>query len=121
MVTDAAWLDMNGDKKNDLVVVGEWMPITVYVNNNGKLENRTSAYFDKEYSGWWNKLLTGDFNHDGKQDLIAGNVGLNTQCKASDKQPADYRLITCCSSNICNFFSVSKYAVIDISKEVRTI
>jgi hypothetical protein len=89
MVTDAAWLDMNGDKTNDLIVVGEWMPITIYINTKGKFENRTSDYFDKEYSGWWNKLLTGDFNHDGKPDLIAGNVGLNTQCRASDKQPAE--------------------------------
>ncbi len=89
MVTDAAWIDMNGDKKNDLVVVGEWMPITIFINTNGTLENRTSTYFDKPYCGWWNKLLTDDFNHDGKPDLIVGNVGLNTQCKASDKQPAE--------------------------------
>ncbi len=89
MVTDAAWIDMNGDKKNDLVLVGEWMPVSIYINTNGKLENRTSTYFDKPYSGWWNKLVTGDFNSDGKPDFIVGNVGLNTQCKASDKQPAE--------------------------------
>lgn len=89
MVTDAAWIDLNGDKKNDLVVVGEWMPVTVLINTNGKLENKTSTYFDKPYSGWWNKLLTGDFNSDGKPDLIVGNAGLNTQCKAGDKQPAE--------------------------------
>ncbi|HLL44605.1 MAG TPA: VCBS repeat-containing protein, partial [Segetibacter sp.] len=89
MVTDAAWIDMNGDKKEDLIVVGEWMPVTVFINSNGKFENKTSSYFDKQYTGWWNKLLTGDFNHDGKPDLIIGNLGLNTQCKASDKQPAE--------------------------------
>lgn len=89
MVTDAAWIDVNGDNKKDLVVIGEWMPVTIYINNNGKLENRTKNYFDNEYTGWWNKLSTGDFNHDGKPDLIVGNVGLNTQCKASDKQPAE--------------------------------
>ncbi|WP_018617130.1 VCBS repeat-containing protein [Segetibacter koreensis] len=89
MVTDAAWVDINGDKKEDLVVVGEWMPVTVLININGKLENKTASYFDKNYTGWWNKLLTGDFNHDGKPDLIIGNLGLNTQCKASDKQPAE--------------------------------
>ena len=89
MVTDAAWTDLNGDKKNELIVVGEWMPVTVYTNNNGKLENKTSDYFETSYSGWWNKLLTGDFNQDGKADLIIGNLGLNNQCKVSDKQPAE--------------------------------
>ncbi|MCW3112477.1 MAG: Repeat protein, partial [Segetibacter sp.] len=89
MVTDAAWIDMNGDKKSDLVLVGEWMPVTVFINNNGKFENRTSSYFTKQYSGWWNRLLTGDFNHDGKPDLIIGNQGLNTQCKVTDKEPAE--------------------------------
>lgn len=89
MVTDAAWIDLNGDKKNDLVIVGEWMPVTVFINNNGKLENRTNSYFSKQYSGWWNRICAGDFNHDGKPDLIIGNEGLNTQCKATDKQPAE--------------------------------
>ena len=89
MVTDAAWVDINSDKKNDLIVVGEWMPVTIFVNNNGKFENKTTAYFDSEYSGWWNKLLVKDFNHDGKQDLIIGNTGLNTQCKANDREPAE--------------------------------
>ncbi len=89
MITDAAWIDLNGDKKHDLVVVGEWMPVTVFINTNGKLENKTKDYFDKSYSGWWNKLIVGDFNKDGKPDLVIGNLGLNTQCKASDKEPAE--------------------------------
>ena len=76
MVTDAAWIDLDGDKKNELVVVGEWMPVSVFASSNGKLENRTTNYFTKEYSGWWNKINTGDFNQDGKPDLIIGNQGL---------------------------------------------
>ena len=89
MVTDAAWLDLNGDNIKDLILVGEWMPISVFINVNGKLENKTSSYFDKTYSGWWNKLSVADFNKDGKPDLLIGNLGLNTQCKVSEKEPAD--------------------------------
>jgi len=89
MVTDAAWQDLNGDNKAELVIVGEWMPVTVFSNNNGKLIDNTDSYFGKKYSGWWNKILIGDFNHDNRADLIIGNQGLNTQCKASDKEPAE--------------------------------
>lgn len=89
MVTDAAWVDMNGDKKPDLVLVGEWMPVTVMINNNGKLVDNTGSYFDGPTNGWWNKILAGDFNHDGHPDLIIGNEGLNTQCKVSAAEPAE--------------------------------
>lgn len=89
MITDAAWIDVNHDNKNDLIVVGEWMAVSVFINVNGKFQNKTKDYFDKEYCGWWNKLLVGDFNKDGKQDLIIGNQGLNSQCRATDKEPAE--------------------------------
>lgn len=89
MVTDAVWIDMNNDKKMDLIVVGEWMPVKLYINNNGKLEDKTTDYFDGSYSGWWNKLTVADMNGDGKPDIIVGNEGLNTQCKVSEQQPAE--------------------------------
>lgn len=94
MVTDAAFVDLNKDNKQELVVVGEWMPITVFENQSGKLTNKTENYFDKtsggvQYSGWWNKLLVEDFNGDGSADLLIGNLGLNSQNKASEKQPSE--------------------------------
>jgi len=89
MVTDAAWIDLNNDNKKELVVVGEWMPVSVFSVVKGKLENNSKVYFDTTCSGWWNNLLTGDFNGDGKPDLVIGNYGLNSQCKASAKEPAE--------------------------------
>jgi hypothetical protein len=89
MVTDAAWVDLNKDKKPELVVVGEWMPITILGSNNGRLTDQTKTYLDKDYRGWWNKVLIDDFNNDGRPDLIVGNQGLNTQCRASDQEPAE--------------------------------
>ncbi|PWJ59358.1 VCBS repeat protein [Dyadobacter jejuensis] len=87
MVTDAAMTDLNGDKVEELVVVGEWMPIKVFSIKAGKIQDSTLDYFDKPYSGWWNTLLADDLNGDGVIDLVAGNLGLNAQCKASDDEP----------------------------------
>ncbi|RAK02813.1 VCBS repeat protein [Larkinella arboricola] len=89
MVTDAAWTELNGDKKPELVVVGEWMPVTVFGNSDGKWTDQTTAYFEKPYRGWWNKLLVDDLNGDGKPDFVIGNQGLNTQCKVTDQEPAE--------------------------------
>ncbi|MEJ7560195.1 MAG: VCBS repeat-containing protein [Pedobacter sp.] len=88
MVSDAAFTDLNADGRPDLVLAGEWMPITAMINESGKLVDKTNAYFGKELSGWWNRILIEDLNKDGKPDLIVGNMGLNTQCKVSDKEPA---------------------------------
>jgi hypothetical protein len=87
MITDAEWVDMDHDGDNDLVIAGEWMPVQIYLNNTGKLENKSKEFFEKDYSGWWNRIAVNDFNHDGKPDLLVGNMGLNTQCRVSDTQP----------------------------------
>ncbi len=89
MVTDAAFIDLNKDKKQELIIVGEWMPITVFENENGKLTNKTENYFDRKLSGWWNKLVVEDLNGDSSPDLLVGNLGLNSQAKASEKQPIE--------------------------------
>ncbi|WP_251795670.1 MULTISPECIES: VCBS repeat-containing protein [unclassified Arenibacter] len=89
MITDAIWIDLDRDNNKELVVVGHWMPITVFKISSGKLQKETDLYFDKPYSGWWNTIETGDFNKDGKPDLIIGNLGTNTQFKPTDEEPAE--------------------------------
>ncbi|MCG2461468.1 VCBS repeat-containing protein [Flavobacteriaceae bacterium F89] len=89
MITDAVWTDLNHDKALDLVVVGEWMPISVFINKDGKLVNQTSQYFDRTYSGWWNTVEISDLNKDGNPDIIVGNMGTNTQFKVTPDQPAE--------------------------------
>ncbi len=87
MVTDAVWTDVTGDGRLDLVVVGEWMPITVMRNaDGGKLERLEIRGLEKS-EGWWNRIVAGDFNRDGRTDFIVGNLGLNTRFRASGTEP----------------------------------
>ena len=87
MVTDALWTDFDKDGDNDLVIVGEWMPITVFLNSSGKFSNATSEVGLAGTSGWWNTIEQADIDADGDLDLIAGNLGLNIKYKATETEP----------------------------------
>jgi hypothetical protein len=92
MVTSALWSDYDQDQQPDLVLVGEWMPITIFNNEAGKegarkFNNVTSSAGLASSSGWWNSIVEGDFDKDGHIDYIAGNLGLNSRYSASIKEP----------------------------------
>ena len=87
MVTDALWADVDHDGRLDLVVVGEWMPITVFRNTGTKFE-RMAVRGLEHTAGWWNRIISADFNGDGRPDFVLGNLGLNTRLHASPAQPA---------------------------------
>lgn len=86
MITDGLWSDFNGDGKIDLIVVGEFMPITFLLNENGKFVKITATDINP-YHGWWNSITGGDFDKDGDVDYIAGNLGLNNSFQAQEKFP----------------------------------
>ena len=87
MVTDAVWMDLNKDGWQDLVVVGEFMPVTIFENHAGILKDATKEYGLSETNGWWCRILAEDMDNDGDTDLVIGNLGLNTQFKASAAAP----------------------------------
>ncbi len=77
MITDAVWIDFDGDGRLDLVTTGEWMPIQFHRNDGRRLRDVTAATRLPPLRGWWYSLTTGDFDKDGRPDLVAGNLGLN--------------------------------------------
>lgn len=87
MVTDAAWADVDRDSRLDLIVVGEWSPVRVFKNKGKAFEEITSRSGLANTSGWWNSLVADDLDNDGDLDLVVGNLGLNAQLKASQKEP----------------------------------
>ncbi|MEM7372715.1 MAG: VCBS repeat-containing protein [Bacteroidota bacterium] len=87
LVCDALWTDFDNDGWVDLILAGEWMPITFLKNNEGKLQNVTSTSGIASQIGWWNSLAGADLDKDGDTDYILGNLGWNTLNKGSDEQP----------------------------------
>ena len=88
MVTDSAWKDINNDGLLDLILVGDWMPITVLLNQDGKnFINATKSLGLDNTEGLWNVVDFSDVDGDGTLDIIAGNTGLNFKWKASVEKP----------------------------------
>ena len=87
LVCDALFTDFDNDGWDDLILVGEWMPVTFLKNDKGVFKDVTPSSGISNNIGWWNTIVSGDFNNDGKMDYIVGNLGLNSFYKASDQYP----------------------------------
>ena len=84
MVTDAAWSDIDKDGDKDLIVVGDWMPVHIFYNENGTFDNQKII---PNSSGWWCRIEAADLDGDGDDDYVLGNWGLNSKFKATPARP----------------------------------
>ena len=116
LVTSALWTDVDNDGWVDLLLVGEFMPITCYRNNGGKTFTPINKEGFAHTSGWWNSLVAGDFDNDGDTDYVAGNLGLNSRYKGNTKEPvciyaADYDKNGSIDPIMTNYIQGKKYIV----------
>jgi hypothetical protein len=87
MVKSAEAADLNGDQKPELIVVGEWMPVRIFSNVDGKLEDVSDQYVPPQTEGWWSKVVVNDLDNDGDNDLLLGNIGENYKFKPTPDKP----------------------------------
>ena len=87
MNTDAAWVDFDSDGKLDLVTVGEWMPIQFWRNDGARLHDVTASLKLPPLRGWWYSIAVADVDHDGRPDVVAGNLGRNSAWATSPTSP----------------------------------
>jgi hypothetical protein len=115
MVTTALWSDYNNDGWTDIILAGEFMPITFINNEKGKLKNGAPIVLENT-KGWWNSLVSSDFDNDGDIDYIAGNQGLNNWLKTSPTAPItlyakDYDKNGRIDPILCHYLDGTEYIV----------
>ncbi|TAE49661.1 MAG: RNA-binding protein [Bacteroidetes bacterium] len=87
LIHDALWTDFDGDGLTDLLLAGEWMPLTFLRNRSGSFEDVSAQTGIADRRGWWRSLAAADVDRDGDMDYVAGNLGLNTRYCATTERP----------------------------------
>lgn len=117
MITDGIFADVDGDSDPDLVVVGEYMPVKIFINDGGRFTDQTSQAGLDKTNGWWNRIAVADIDGDGDMDFVAGNHGLNSRFRASFDKPvcmyvSDFDQNGSVEQIICNFVGDKSYPMV---------
>ena len=109
MVKDAIWTDLDKNGAADLVVVGEWMPVGIYLNEGGHFRNASEQYRTDHLKGWWYSIAASDIDGDGDTDLILGNLGKNSKFYASKEKPFNVFAGDFDKNNTCDIVLSKEY------------
>ncbi len=126
MVSDACWFDHDSDGDPDLVVVGEWMNISLYSNDKGTFTDITASSGLSKTEGWWSCIEATDLDLDGDMDLVAGNTGKNSMLKASPEEPVELYLNDFDHNGIpdpilCTYYDGTSYPIATLDEMKRQI
>jgi hypothetical protein len=129
MITDMAWADVDKDGDSDMVIVGDWMPVKIFINENGSFSDQSEKYGLANTEGWWHTIEAKDLNGDGFDDFVLGNQGLNTFFKASPEKPLtmyvnDFDMNGSIEQIICAFNGEKSYPVPmkdDLAKQLPSL
>lgn len=129
MITDMVWADVDQDNDLDMVIVGDWMPVKIFINENGNFSDKSEQFGLANTEGWWHTIVAKDINGDGMMDFILGNNGLNSFFKASASQPVsmyinDFDLNGSIEQIICMYNGDKSYPVAmknDLVKQIPSL
>ena len=126
MITDMAWADVDNDGDLDMVIVGDWMPVKIFINDNGIFKDESAQYGLSNTEGWWHRIIAKDLNGDGMVDFVLGNQGLNSRFKASSVRPVtmyvnDFDLNGSVEQIICAYNGDKSYPLVMMDDLVKQI
>lgn len=129
MVKDMEWADVDNDNDQDIIIAGDWMPVKIFINENGRFKDESERFGLSNTEGWWNVITAKDLNNDGYVDFVLGNHGLNSFFKASAEKPVtmfvnDFDMNGNIEQIICTFNGDTLYPFVmrdDLLKQIPSL